>query len=918
MNKIYKPYLILITLTLPQIIIFILFTKIFGLISSELSKSSIEYWRLAAIYLGSALIIFTLWNIRNWINKKDIQPLCALLIFIVYTIFLSVYFYNDTYIIPSDIPDYMFLGIRPSITILTLIMPVLIHSMLLLVHFSVEKVEKGSNSKDFYSMIGIPVFCYVFIYILLNDNSPIEKLTPILFIMSIVAFFFFFIRIIYRLLNKRADIWQKNLAFLNLLGSLIGLCLNQSFGNIFGDFSHIGFYLFAMITGVLMLIPDMENKRIRLILWVLKSITFVFTFYFFIVFLPYILLSLIGMIFFGCGALMLVPMLLMFLHVKALWSDYYYLKAFYEKKILAALFLIGVLTIPVFMMMIIKNDKENLDNALTFTYQRSYEDKNEAHIDIAGVKRALKNIKYVKGNKRNKLDVFTTDIPYFTSLYNEYVLDGLSISNKKIKRLEDVFLGESDIVLNDERQSKNQVFIKDIKTQTIYDEKEKVLKSWIDFELENRGREQEEFNTTFKLPKGSYISNYYLYVGNEKKYGLLADKRAADWIYQNTKAIKRDPGILTDLGNNKIAFKVFPFNGGEIRKTGIEILHKAPITINIDGHRIDLKDEHIKHLNKKEIIIGKGLAYIPKEVKKKLERTTREQKYYFLIDYSKESDGKINDYIERVKNYIKDYHIENKVEEIIPVNFEEKRISYNKEWEKHLKHIDVKGGFFLEYTIKKIFYDNYVKDSSEYPVIIVVTDDISKGVGLEKIDEFSFACPEGVYYYHLDREGKITGYSSQLRKTMDRVEKIPVLVWKDKNGKAYYLQDVEEDSIVLLDDKLEVNIKEEKNAKWENGAMLQGMYMSYMLHPEKYFEKSLSIVKNSIISHVMSPMTSFIVLENEAQEKVMLEKQKQILARKKPVHIGDMTEMDEPSLWVMLLLMGIFMSRQLLLVKSKE
>ncbi|QZY55744.1 MSEP-CTERM sorting domain-containing protein [Crassaminicella profunda] len=916
MNKLYKPYLIFVTLTIPQIFIFILYYKIFGLIHSELNESNIGYWKFLSLYLGAACFIFTLWNINNWIKKKEIQPLCAILIFSVYTIFLSVYSYKYTEIIPSNIPAYMFLGIRPGMTVLTLIMPGLIHSMLMMVHFTVEKMKIGSNSKDFYRMIGIPALSYLSMYILWGANNSIKKMMPILFIVSIIGFFFFFIRIIYRILKRKSNLWQKNLAFLNLVASVIGLAVNQGLGNIFGDFSHVGFYLFAVITGGLMLIPDRDNKRMRLVLWGLKSITFVFTFYFFLVFLPLLPFSLIGMIFLGFGILMLTPLVLMFLHVQSLWSDYQYLKGVYPRNVLITLLCIGILTIPVFTMVTIKNDKENLDKALTFTYERSYEDDHEANIDPAGVKRALKNIKYIKGNKREKMDLFTTDIPYFTALYHEYVLDGLSISSRKIMKLEKVFLGKSDIHLGNKRQVENSnenVFIKDIYTKTVYDKEEKVLKSWINLEIENKGRDQEEYDTLFKLPKGSYISNYYLYVGTEKKYGLIADKRAANWIYENTKKIRRDPGILTDIGNNHMEFKIFPFNRGEVRKTGIEIIHKGPITFNIDGHNIDLKDDYINSLKKEEILINQEIAYIPKEVKKKLEKTTREQKYYFVLDYSEGNENKINDYIKRVKDYIKKHHIEEDVKEIVAINFEEKRIPYDKQWEKDLKYVDVKGGFFLEYTVKRIIYENYIKNSSERPVIIVVTDDLDKAVDGEHMDDFSFACPEGVYYYHLDRNNNVEGYidTNRKEKVINEVEKIPVFIWENEKGKTFYLSDTRNDSIVLLDAGLEMNMEMMKNFKWENGLVLQGLYMSYVLHPEKYYEKSLSIVKNSIMSQVMSPMTSFIVLENEAQEKVMLEKQKQILARKKPVHIGDMTEMDEPSLWMMLLIMiGIFLFRE--------
>lgn len=912
MNRLYKPYLILITITIPQVFIFTIFSRVFYIINSELTKGDISTWTMLGSLLVALWAGFTIYGLLAYIRKKQISIVAAFLMFSSYIVFLLMCFFKYDSIIPSSITNWMLLGIRPGITILTLIMPAFIHSMLLIVHWTMEKYSI-SISRDFLFLIGIPAFWYMFIQIFFvwgsHKSEIVERIVPVTFIISVVVFLFFFVRIITVVLKKKEKIWHKYLALLVFFGSLMGLSLNQSFGNIMGDFSHHYFYILNIITGILMLIPDIQNRKIRLGLFIAKSVTFVFTFYFFIVFLPYAPLSLFGIIIVGLGVLMLVPLGLMLVHTKGLWSDFNYLKSFYSIRSLAALFLIGLCIIPTIYGITIRNDKKHLDKALKYTYQRGLAEESEVDLNLAGINRALKNIKHINGVNRDGFDIFTTSTPYLTAFYNWYVLDNLSISNKKIRKLEEIFFKESDTVTfetaSPDTGEDKDVYINNIKTETKFDPKEGTYRSWIHLEITNKKSFQNEYHTLFNLPEGSYISDYYLYVGKEKKHGLIADKRAANWVYEQVKSERRDPGLLTYIGNNKIDFKIFPFGGNETRKTGIEIVHKTPIKLNMDQNIIELKDEKYANNNPKDIFIKPGIIYVSKDIKETLPKVTRENKYYFVMDYSKGNKDNISNYKRRIEEYIEKNNIQDSVKEIIALNYEERVTDYNKKWEESFRDFKIKGGFYLEYTLKRILYDNYVNNSNTRPIIITVTGDNRDPIIGSDFNNLRFTAPEGLYYYNLNGNKALERYSiidtevQNKENNVEKIHEIPVLAFSNNDGRTFYLSNDREDSIVIIDDKIEMkNNNRVKASKWESGVVLKSMYMNYMLHPESYFENSLAIVKNSITNEVMSPLTSFIVLENEAQEKAMLEKQKEILATKKPLDIGDMTPMDEPSLWV--------------------
>ncbi len=101
-----------------------------------------------------------------------------------------------------------------------------------------------------------------------------------------------------------------------------------------------------------------------------------------------------------------------------------------------------------------------------------------------------------------------------------------------------------------------------IQTST-YHAEEDYWTSWVHFDIHNGTHRQDEFRMTFELPTGTWMSDYYLVVEDEKKYGVLAEKKAAMWIYQQIVNTRRDPGILYYLKGNELAFRVFPLNSKE-------------------------------------------------------------------------------------------------------------------------------------------------------------------------------------------------------------------------------------------------------------------------------------------------------------------------------------------------------------------
>jgi len=408
--------------------------------------------------------------------------------------------------------------------------------------------------------------------------------------------------------------------------------------NIFGDFGSFSFYALAILNGVLLCLPDYENKGYRLFLFLARCVCLVYTVYFFLVFLPYIPLSIVAVLIFGTGLLMIVPILLMVIHCKELVKDFNYLSKYTRLPLLILLAIISFSVIPSIITIEYFKCKKTLNHIVSYFHNTN--DGNNIGINKSTLGETLNSIKLHKQVRGGFM--FRTAPPILSSYFNWIVLGNSTISNGTITKIEKIFFDENPVTRSfagfQRRNRKDDVQITDVSTKSTYDEEQDAWRSWIDLEITNyETRRFCEYETVFELPEGAWISDYYLYVGDRKEMGILSEKKSAMSIYSSITRVKRDPGILYYLTGNKVAFKVFPFSADEVRRTGIEILHKSPIEITMDKHQLKLGEEGIQE---NIVFENDQFAYIPAQQKKELKKVHRQPYFHFIVDCSKN----VNDY----------------------------------------------------------------------------------------------------------------------------------------------------------------------------------------------------------------------------------------------------------------------------------
>ena len=927
MRNLLNPKWLFVINTLPLVVLFFLIFGQFNIIKTLLEESSIQLWKSFGLSLGVLGLMNFAYAVYLILKKKNVSVWFGLIALLCYIPFIYLYGYHLDKIIPFSIPQWMVSG-NIFLYVGTFLMPTLAYSLFVLVsHFTPENKEHKAWV-NFLIAIGIPIAGYLFSQIILPLWQPFDRdfsvhAMVILVITTTLVFLFFLIRGVFILATKKAEVWQKyQLAWkipIAIVLPLIGLAVNNghlfnNFGpsdsGIFGDFNNAWFYILAAVNGILVCLPNLENKLYRLIVYIGRSITFAYTLYFFLVFLPFLPLSVIAIIAIGTGFLMLTPLLLFVIHINELSKDFTFLKTLFSKKLIIAISLLGFLIIPAFITVTYLKDKTVLNETLSYLYSPDY--SKQYDIDKVSLQKTLNVIKGHKDHRDSRSGIFGNGIPYLSSYFNWLVMDNLTLSDSKINTIEKIFFGKTSFELRPENIQNDNVQISNISTTSTYDKSQNAWKSWVDLEITNKSGNTwfSEYATTINLPEGCWISDYYLFVGDVKEPGILAEKKSAMWIFSQIRNENRDPGILYYLTGNKVAFRVFPFAKDEVRKTGIEFLHKEPITLNIDNNIIELGNIEETIYEKIET---ESIAYVSVQQKQKLNSVKRKPYFHFLVDASKNQSRNSTDFIKRIEQVIEANQPLSENAKISFVNSYVTTTTLDKDWKGDYKNQTFEGGYYLDRAIRTTLFNAYQDKSKTYPVIVVVTDSIQNAVLDKDFADLKFTFPENDLFFNLDKKGNLIEHSL----TENPIKELPeilrecmfcetVLEYKLTDNSVAYLANNNQPSIILRKDIFEISETEIKEKNWQSALTMQGQWTSQILHPEISDKEWLNMVKYSFISKVMTPVTSYLVVENEAQKAMLKKKQEQALSGNKSLDLGEDTQrMSEPSLILLTILLGL-------------
>ncbi len=918
MRKLLKAQWILGFNTLP--ILLLLFLKIseHQIIKSLLSEEQIWYRQTFALVLIFLALLSLTYALVSIYRNRSVSLAYALSSLLAYIGFCYLYYFNIDNLDGWNIPRWMVDDFSP-VYVGSFLMPSLVHALLVIVLRLSPEDKKVSPALNFGFAILIPVLAYAFVELILPLWKPTnhyfaEHAIVVLAIIGTLLFFFFLFRSLFVILRTKGH-WKKyrlvwEIPFALLL-PLLGLAVNTGFIieewrlgdlHILGNYSSLWYPGLVVLNATLIFLPNFGNPHLRLLRFIGSSALLAFTSYFFIVFIPFLPFAVVAIIAFGLGFLLLSPIFLFTIQSLKLSQDFRFLKNHFSKTKLRLMAAAAFLIIPLGLSYNYYQERITLHQALDYLYSPSYTEQEPIETDH--LKASLNELASQKYN-RSISGLFGYQTPYLSRYYNWLVLDNLTISDSKINAIARVFLNEGSSLQENSQNGNTEVQLSEVKLESTYHEDGEYWTSWLNLEITNPSKRRNiEYATAFDLPHGCYISDYYLYVGDRKEMGILAEKKSAMWIYSQIRDYRKDPGLLYYLNAHQIGFRVYPFAEHELRRTGIQFTHKEPLEINFDGHSLKLGHDSIASGNSFE---NEQVAYISVSDKSQLAEIKRKPYFHFIADYSSGPNPKYKSAISELQT------AQPKLMEgakISLVNSQLKTYNVKDDWSEPLNS---QGGFFLDRAIRESLVKHYMKVEERYPIFVVLSDSLEKAVLFKDFRDLEFCFPEGPRFYHYTDDAKLVPHSLTSNPLQALEDSIgfkafnSVLRFQDDAGKPYFLNSNSEPSLVVKKQGLN-NLKLQSSPnKWLAALVMEAEYRNHLVNPQYGDEHWLPLLKESFKNQIMNPYSSFLVVENEAQKEMLKKKQAEVMSGAKNLDAGEESlPMSEPQWYILALLMSLF------------
>jgi hypothetical protein len=433
---------------------------------------------------------------------------------------------------------------------------------------------------------------------------------------------------------------------------LAGLALNATIPFPY-DFQDWAVYGMTVLNGVALLIPFRPGSPLAFPGWVARAVMYPFTVYFFLVFLPFLPLSLLAMIAAGSGFLILAPVLLFIVHTRRLWEQGRTLATQHGSTRMLSAFAACLLVIPAACLLRNEVDRRTLDQAVNAVFNPDYT-ATRVTINTDSLTRSLERMEDMKHG---------IYLPYLSDIYDAMVFRGMVLPDEKATLIKQSLIGKSPVENKRDslfgsqflgmrsRNPRGNRWSGGVTRNVVVASHEidrrltnGVAEAEIRFVLENRGSGNGEFSESITVPEGVLVTGFWLDVNGTNKPAQLRERKAATWVYEMIRDMtRRDPGLVVYEDDRTLRLKVFPFAAGEKRRCGLTFRFQAELHPSITFRDVALlKDTTLDLTDQSDkcspvsatLPSGENALVIPATVMTNLPSFRREVVAHLILDQS--------------------------------------------------------------------------------------------------------------------------------------------------------------------------------------------------------------------------------------------------------------------------------------------
>ncbi len=915
---------------LPAALIIGFYLNAYRLIGTLLDADTLALWKTLGTLLLVLNIAMAVTMILRWRNSAPVPWPIALISLVLHCTLCVFALFNLSDLVPWDIPRWMLPSDLFTVTNSLLMVPVT-HALLILID---RTAPAGTRSwPNFLAAIGLATGWYILF--LVASNLPYEwrwreyLYVPLMVIAS-VSFFFFIVRGLLLLVRANAGRWtEHSLIWRAIIGlglPLTGLIVHHNlFGNSWGgapigSFSHPWFYVIAALNGVVFCLRPPDNEHLRLLLLFARAAGFTYVLYFVIVFLPWLPLSFPLIIVFGIGFLMMAPTLLFVAQVGDLLRESRWATSVLGRWPSIGIVAAGILVIPACIWLNNARDRRILQDALAYVYAPDLSSSEPPDFTAADIARLLSRVQQHKLSQRGG-EMGLDNEAILTTWYDLQVFDGVTLSEEKAQQLARVFTGEatekSTWWWRDSMPRNAGTSLIGLQVRSTYDAPTRVWRTQVELTMHNAAMDQSEFGTSFTLPPGAFITDNWLYIGDRKAQGILADRKAATWIYQQIVTVQRqDPSLLRYIRPDELELRVFPFAANETRRAGFEVVTCEPLPLTIEGRTVMLGDSL---MFSGATVIPSGddqLLYVPASVKRTLSKASAKPALWVILDRSIGSTDYTELLIERTNGLLNMPELANAPRHFIAANSAPYPLPAD-HWADAYRTTKTEGGFFAGRAIEHIALEQLAHPTTDVPIIVLITEQGNNAVITDNAHQLAALAHMPDSWFTVDMANRLLPLDGDTSGSVDTAIRPADLLatgrvtFTSPTGRTVMLPDDGLPSWVWDGDSTLNGPPNASRAKsdWHAGLDLRSVDAWSCVHPDLELTHPHLLTRRSFVAGVLSRSTAFICLESEAQEIALKEKQAEILNASSLFDAGDeLKPMSEPAEWIAMLLLMIILT----------